>query len=189
MSWHVWWQLEGAFLPQRVPSQRARWPRCPFFFRCSIHFKVTLFWKPWKLPDLSSCHPLLLSHGLVFPNRLQDLKCMKAGFWWIRKWGPYPGYCNKMEENGGIMLINCHSPSELGVVSQQKCQTKSGSSMFKPFINGWVWNRAGNHGFCPQNIGVSKRNFIICYSSFPPNIELGSPLCHWGAVPLSQWGD
>ena len=23
----------------------------------------------------------------------------------------------------------------------------------------------------------------------PPNIELGSPLCHWGAVPLSQWGD
>jgi hypothetical protein len=113
--------------------------------------------------------------------------------------GPTPVIATKMEENGGIMLINCHSPSELRVVSQQECQTKSGSSMFKPFINGWVWNRAGNHSFCPQNIGVSlciQTEFYYMLFILPPNIwntpvetqELGSPLCHWGAVPLGQWG-
>lgn len=108
---------------------------------------------------LSVFHPFQ-GHALLEAleaSRSEQLPSTPVVSWPRLSEPPGPGYCNKMEENGGIMLINGHSPSELRVVSQQKCQTTSGSSMFKPFINGWVWNRAGNHSFCPQNIGVSKR--------------------------------
>ena len=41
------------------------------FFRGSIYFKVTFLRKPWELPYLSSCHPLLRGAKRFLPNLRQ----------------------------------------------------------------------------------------------------------------------